>query len=108
MLMNLKLRNQGMSSTISHMHSGSMTAQLKPKLIESRLGEHEDFMGLSNGFKHVFMNDKVDRKLVIPVLGYGGHRRGDRSHNFFGKSFRDTTIQSKQLERGFRSKSIAI
>lgn len=37
--------------------------------------------------------------MVIPVCGYGGHRRGDRSQNFFGKSFRDTAIQSKFLER---------
>jgi len=44
--------------------------------------------------------------MVIPVCGYGGHRRGDRSQNFFGKSFRDTTIQSKKLERGLRKSSL--
>jgi hypothetical protein len=40
--------------------------------------------------------------MVVPVVGYGGHRRGDRSQNLFGKSFRDTAIQSKFIEREFR------
>jgi len=40
--------------------------------------------------------------MVIPICGYGGHRRGDHSQNFFGKSFRETMIQSKCLERELR------
>lgn len=62
----------------------------------------EGFFNLTDGFKRVFANDGRDKRLVIPVVGYGGHRRGDRSQNFFGKSFRETTIQSKYLEREFR------
>ncbi len=55
------------------------------------------FFGLSDGFKKIFANDKKDSKMVIPICGYGGHRRGDRSQNFFGKSFRDIAVQSKRL-----------
>jgi len=55
----------------------------------------------------VFSSDKSDQKMVVPVVGYGGHRRGDTSQNFYGKSFRDTTIQSKHLERQFRNRNTA-
>jgi hypothetical protein len=62
---------------------------------------------LSEGFQRVFSSDKSDQKMVVPVVGYGGHRRGDTSQNFYGKSFRDTTIQSKHLERQFRNRNTA-
>ena len=83
------------------------TTSVKPRIIESKISENTDFYNLSNGFKRIFADDKKDRKLIIPVVGYGGHRRGDRSQNYFGKSFRDTTIYSKCLERNFRSLSLA-
>lgn len=76
---------------------------VKPKLIESKVSSSESFFRLTDGFQRVFSNDRQDRSMVVPVVGYGGHRRGDRSQNFFGKSFRDTTIQSKYLEREFRN-----
>jgi hypothetical protein len=60
---------------------------------------------MSDGFKQIFANDKKDQKMVIPIVGYGGHRRGDRSQNYFGKSFRDNAIQSKRLERNLRGSS---
>jgi len=72
---------------------------VKPKLLESKISGNDRFFNLTDGFKRVFTDDLKDQKMVIPVCGYGGHRRGDRSQNFFGKSFRDTAIQSKFLER---------
>jgi hypothetical protein len=70
---------------------------IKPKLLESRVAEDTNFFRVSDGFKKIFANDKKDSRMVIPICGYGGHRRGDRSQNFFGKSFRDVAIQSKRL-----------
>lgn len=69
---------------------------------------NEDFMRLSDGFKRVFSNDKKDKKLVLPISGYGGHRRGDKSQNFFGKSFRESSLQSKKLERSLRSSTAGL
>ena len=89
------------------MDFGSNEVVIKPKWIESKVADNKDFYNLSDGFKRLFADDKKDQKMVIPVVGYGGHRRGDRSSNFFGKSFRDTTIQSKALERGLRYHSLA-
>ena len=87
--------------------NGDVAGELiKPALMEKRFVEHDNFAQLSNSFKQIFGNDASDRKLVVPVSGYGGHRRGDKSQNFFGKSFRETALQSKQLERSFRSNSM--
>jgi len=86
----------------------STTANIKPRIIESKIADKDDFYNLSDGFKKIFADDRKDRKLIIPVVGYGGHRRGDRSQNYFGKSFRDTTIQSKCLEREFRPGTLPV
>ena len=40
--------------------------------------------------------------MVLPIAGFGGHRRGDKSQNFFGKSFRESSLQSKKLERDLK------
>ena len=94
--------------SIDHAFAGSQTTTaVIPRILESKISEKPDFYNLSDGFKKIFADDKKDMKLIVPVVGYGGHRRGDRSQNFFGKSYRETTIQSKCLERNMRSNSLA-
>ena len=89
--------------TLTHMMpNGSQINDIKPKLLETRIAESNEFFRLSDGFKQIFANDKKDKKIVIPVCGYGGHRRGDRSQNFFGKSFREVAVQSKRLQRSLQ------
>ena len=72
---------------------------VKPRLLESRVVEDGNFLRMSDGFRRVFANEKEDKKIILPIAGYGGHRRGDRSQNFFGKPFREISIQSKRLQR---------
>lgn len=86
-----------MSSVASAM--ALKAVDVKPRLLESRVTEDGNFMKLSDGFRRVFANEKQDKKIVLPIAGYGGHRRGDRSQNFFGKPFREISIQSKRLQR---------
>lgn len=62
---------------------------VKPKLLESKVSTRDDFAMLSDGFKRIFSEDRRDQKMTIPISGYAGHKRGDRSQNFFGKSFRE-------------------
>lgn len=94
--------------SIDNAFSGSQTTTaVVPRILESKVSENVDFYHLSDGFKRIFADDKKDMKLVVPVVGYGGHRRGDQSQNYFGKSFRETTIQSKCLERNMRSNSLS-
>ncbi len=75
--------------------------EVKPKILESKICGRDEFFNLSDGFKRSLASDMQDVKMVIPIAGYGGHRRGDRSQNFFGKSFRETSLQSKKLQREF-------
>ena len=57
---------------------------------------------MSDGFQRVFANDKKDEEIIVPITGYKGHKRGDKSHNFFGRSFRECAIQSRKLERSLK------
>ncbi len=72
---------------------------VKPRLLESGVTEDKNFMKLSDGFRRIFSNEKEDKKIILPIAGYGGHRRGDRCQNFFGKPFRQISIESKRLQR---------
>jgi hypothetical protein len=70
---------------------------VRPSVLEKNIHQQQDFMKLSDGFKKALLQDKQDLKLVLPISGYAGHRRGDKSQNFFGKSFRESSIQSKKF-----------
>ena len=80
------------SETEKKMGSTFVDFNVKPKILESKISQREDFFNLSDGFKKIFSKDTKDVKMVIPIAGYGGHRRGDRSQNFFGKSFRESSL----------------
>ena len=80
---------------------------VKPKVLESKVSSQQKFFNLTGGFQKVFSNDRADQKMVVPVVGYGGHRRGESSQNFFGKSFKETAIQSKFLERQLRQRNVS-
>ena len=57
----------------------SQEFNVKPKILESKLASREEFFGLSDGFKKIFVRDKDDQKMVVPIAGFGGHLRGDKS-----------------------------
>ena len=67
----------------------------------------DEFQTLSAGFqiamtsnKHREVNKMPDNtKVQIPVVGYTGHRMGYKSQNFYGKNFRDCSVQSKMVQR---------
>ena len=84
-------KNFGKSASIA------VIRDYQPKLLESKVSEHTEFFGLSDGFKKLFSATAKEPKFVVPVSGYGGHMRGERSQNYFGKSYRDTAIQAKKL-----------
>lgn len=73
---------------------------IKPTLLETRLAQKDEFAKLSDGFKRAFANDGKDQKeFKIPVVGYTGHRKGEKSENLIGSNFRATTIQTKLNQR---------
>jgi len=59
--------------------------QVKPKLLESRIASNKEFTQLGEGFKKIFSKDNDDQeKLKLPIAGYMGHRKGERSENLYG------------------------
>lgn len=66
------------SDTLNELASTNRINDIKPKLLESGVTQSDKFFGLSDGFKKIFANDKKDEKMIIPICGYAGHRRGDR------------------------------
>jgi hypothetical protein len=60
----------------------------------------EDYNRLSNGFKSVVdkNTDLTKKDIKLPVVGYTGHRPGNKAQNFYGKPFKECTMQSKWIE----------
>ena len=80
---------------------------MRPRLKDRDVRTADDFQTMSAGFqiamtsnKHREDNKMPDNtKVQIPVVGYTGHRMGYKSQNFYGKNFRDCSIQSKMVQR---------
>lgn len=66
--------------------------QVRPKLLEKGLASNGEFQNLSPGFQRVFSEDKADQAMKLPVVGYCGHRKGEKAENMFAKNYRDTTL----------------
>ena len=76
---------------------------LRPKLNTKDISENEDYQNLTETQKSALNSSKYremlglpdNTEMKIPVVGYTGHRMGYRSQNFYGKNFKDCSIQSK-------------
>ncbi len=58
------------------------------------------YQNLSDGFKKTIdkKTDFSEKAVQIPVVGYTGHRPGNKAQNFHGKPFKECTMQSKWIE----------
>ena len=80
---------------------------LRPKLNTRDITENEDFKNLSETQKSALNSTKYremlglpdNTEMKLPVVGYTGHRMGYRSQNFYGKNFKDCSIQSKVVSK---------
>jgi hypothetical protein len=73
-----------------------------PGIIEKGFASNENFYKLSDGFKRIVTNDTEQRDAMrIPIVGYTGHRKGERAENIFAKNFRE---QSFEAVRNLRNK----
>lgn len=67
----------------------------------------DKFAKMTNGFQIAMDSTKHrqeaglpdNTEVRIPIVGYQGHRMGYKSQNFYGKTFRDCSIQSKMVQR---------
>lgn len=80
---------------------------LRPRLKDRDVRTTDEFKTMSAGFQIAMDSTKAreqlglpgNQEVNIPVNGYTGHRMGYRSQNFYGKNFRDCSIQSKMIQR---------
>jgi hypothetical protein len=80
---------------------------LRPRLSVRDARQGEQYNTLSAGFQIAMNSTKAreeaqlpdNQEVRIPVVGYGGHRMAYKSQNFYGKNFRDCSIQSKMVQR---------
>ena len=80
---------------------------LRPKLNTKDLTEGEEYKQLSETQKGALNSTKYremlglpdNTEMKLPVVGYTGHRMGYRSQNFYGKNFKDCSIQSKIVSK---------
>ena len=70
--------------------------QMKPKLLESGLAAKPEFQNLPEKFKELMSSDKRDQGMRLPIVGYCGHRKGEKSENMFAKNYRETTFMATQ------------
>jgi hypothetical protein len=93
-------KKPGSNNPLNNFNVGPLTAKLKNNIYQD-VSEMPDYKTLPDGFKKVMDKPGVKtepKKLVkLPVVGYTGHRPGNDSQNFYGKSFRECSIHSKWI-----------
>lgn len=80
---------------------------LRPRLSVKDARQGEEFNTMSAGYQIAMSSTKArdeaqmpnNTEVKIPVVGYGGHRMAYKSQNFYGKNFRDCSIQSKMVQK---------
>jgi hypothetical protein len=80
---------------------------LRPRLNVRDVQSNEQFKSMSAGFQGAVTSNQArelaqlpdNTKVKIPIVGYGGHRMAYKSQNFYGKNFRDCSIQSKMVQK---------
>lgn len=72
------------------------TIALKPRLLESGIAANREFQNLPPRFKQLMGSDRDDQHMRLPIVGYCGHRKGEKSENMFAKNYRETTLMATQ------------
>jgi hypothetical protein len=84
---------------VNYLDVSPMKAKLR-SVSNYDLRSTKDYQNLSNGFKKVVDKnvDLTKKPIKLPVVGYTGHRPGNNSQNFYGKPFKECSMQSKWIE----------
>jgi len=80
---------------------------MRPRLKDRDVRQNDEFQTMSAGFQIAMTSNKHreekqmpdNTKVQIPVVGYTGHRMGNKSQNFYGKNYRDCAIQAEMVKR---------
>lgn len=85
---------------LNNFNVGPMTAKLKNNIYEE-ISEHPEYKTLPQGFQTTMKKtgeEKPRENVKLPSVGYTGHRPGNDSLGFFGKSYRECSIHSKWIQ----------
>lgn len=85
--------------TATHRRTVSGVDRASPIALEKNFQASADYARLSDGFKRVLCVAGSDKKMAVPVVGYAGHQKGVKARNFYGKSFRESSLASKRVLR---------
>ncbi len=47
----------------------------------------------------MMINEEKKKEVSLPISGYGGHVKGVRAKNMYGKSFRENSLASRKVMR---------
>ena len=72
---NFRNTSVDLNKNLNKTHIGAFFDKRNVDKFEQRMNS----LNLSDGFKKIFPFNPKDKKMVIPIAGYAGHRRGDRS-----------------------------
>jgi len=72
--------------------------------LQANFADSIKFQNLSEGFQKVFTKDETrdEQELKLPITGYTGHCKGQKSENVYAKSYRDTAILAETNIRKVR------
>lgn len=87
----------------SHMQYQAREIAIKPSVLEKGFATNDNFARLSDGFKRVFTEDNAERGMKIPIVGYTGHRKGEKAENMFAKNFRESSMEAVRNQRILKS-----
>lgn len=68
--------------------------QLRPLLIENGFADNPKYHKLPANFKRLFVNEYSDSAMKLPIVGYAGHRKGEKAENMYAKNYRECTMQA--------------
>ena len=80
---------------------------MKPKLLESGLAAKTEYQNLPERFKQLLASDREDQQMRLPIVGYCGHRKGEKSENMFAKNYRETTLMTTKNLRAAKASPTA-
>ena len=52
--------------------------------------------------------ERKEENMRLPIVGYAGHRKGERAENMFAKNYRETTMQTHKVLRATLTKPSAV
>ena len=73
---------------------------MRPRILQADL-DPKKFNELPKGYQKIFLSQdaKDELSMTLPIVGYSGHRKGEKSENVFAQSFRHAAMFAETRKR---------